>query len=223
MTTIPWYHKTTIYQIYPRSFYDSNGDGIGDLQGILQKLDYLHELGFETLWISPFFSSPQADFGYDISNYTDIAPEYGTMSDALQLIEEVHKRGMRIVFDMVMNHTSEEHPWFKESRSSRDNPKADWYLWRDKPNNWMSVTGGSGWHYAPERGQYYWASFLPFQPDLNYRNPEVKRTMLDVVRIWLGKGVDGFRLDIFNYIYKGAEFQNKPFSFKLIPSEEDYS
>ncbi|MFT3893818.1 MAG: alpha-amylase family glycosyl hydrolase [Anaerolineales bacterium] len=223
MTTLPWYHKTTIYQIYPRSFYDSNSDGIGDIQGILQKLDYLHGLGFESLWISPFFSSPQADFGYDISNYTDVAPEYGTLSDALQLIEEVHKRGMKIVFDMVMNHTSDQHPWFKESRSSRDNPKADWYLWRDKPNNWMSVTGGSGWHYAPERGQYFWASFLPFQPDLNYRNPEVKQTMLNTVRFWLGKGVDGFRLDIFNYIYKGEEFLNNPFSFKLIPTEEDYS
>ena len=167
MTPLPWYHKTSIYQIYPRSFYDSNGDGIGDLPGILQKLDYVRELGFETIWISPFFCSPQADFGYDISDYTDIAPEYGTMSDALQLIEEVHKRGMKIVFDMVMNHTSEEHPWFKESRSSRDNPKADWYIWRDplprgeglgvrvKPNNWQSMIGGSGWHYAKERGQYY--------------------------------------------------------------------
>jgi oligo-1,6-glucosidase/alpha-glucosidase len=134
MTPIPWYHKTTIYQIYPRSFYDSNADGIGDLHGIIQKLDYIHELGFETIWISPFFCSPQADFGYDISDYTDIAPEYGTMNDALQLIEEVHKRGMKIVFDMVMNHTSAEHPWFKESRSSRDNPKADWYIWRPPPS-----------------------------------------------------------------------------------------
>ncbi len=223
MITLPWYHKTTIYQIYPRSFYDSNGDGIGDLQGIIQKLDYLHELGAETLWISPFFSSPQADFGYDISNYTDIAPEYGTMSDALQLIGEIHKRGMRIVFDMVMNHTSDQHPWFKESRSSRNNPKSDWYLWRDKPNNWLSVTGGSGWHFAPERGQYFWATFLPFQPDLNYHNPEVKQTMLDMVRFWLGKGVDGFRLDIFNYIYKDAGFRDNPFSFKLLPTEEDYS
>ena len=207
----PWYHKTTIYQIYPRSFYDSNHDGIGDLKGILSKLDYLHELGFETLWISPFFSSPQADLGYDISNYTDIAPEYGTMDDALQLIEEVHKRGMRIVFDMVMNHTSIEHDWFRESRSSRNNPKANWYIWRDKPNNWKSMTGGSGWHYAKERGQYYWSSFLPMQPDLNYRNPEVKKTMFDIVRFWLGKGVDGFRLDIFNVIYKDAEFRDNPF------------
>ncbi|MGB8982851.1 MAG: alpha-glucosidase [Anaerolineales bacterium] len=221
MTFLPWYHKTTIYQIYPRSFYDSNADGIGDLQGIIQKLDYIHELGFETIWISPFFCSPQADFGYDISDYTDIAPEYGTLSDALQLIEEVHQRGMKIVFDMVMNHTSEEHPWFRESRSSRDNPKADWYIWRDKPNNWYSMIGGSGWHYAEERGQYYWSSFLPFQPDLNYRNPEVKRAMFDIVRFWLAKGVDGFRLDIFNVIYKDADFRDNPFSFSLVPTDEN--
>ncbi|MBK8784388.1 MAG: alpha-glucosidase [Anaerolineales bacterium] len=233
----PWYHKTTIYQIYPRSFFDSNRDGIGDLKGIILKLDYIHQLGFETLWISPFFSSPQADTGYDISSYTDIAPEYGSMDEALQLIDEVHQRGMKIVFDMVMNHTSIEHPWFKESRTSRNNPKSDWYIWRDshlpslgeglgvraKPNNWQSLTGGSGWHYSPERKQYFWSSFLPFQPDLNYRNPEVKKTMSDTVRFWLNKGVDGFRLDIFNVIYKNAEFRNNPFSFKLLPTEDDPS
>ena len=223
MTALPWYHKTTIYQIYPRSFFDSNHDGIGDIQGITQKLDYIKELGFESIWCSPFFASPQADFGYDISSYADIAPEYGTLNDALQLIAEVHKRGMKIVFDMVMNHTSNEHPWFKESRLSRANPKADWYLWRDRPNNWQSMTGGSGWHYAEERKQYYWASFLPFQPDLNYRNPEVKKTMLDIVRFWLGKGVDGFRLDIFNVIYKDAEFRNNPLTFELIPTETNPS
>lgn len=219
----PWYHKTTIYQIYPRSFYDSNGDGIGDLQGIIQKLDYIRNLGFETIWISPFFSSPQMDVGYDVADYQNISPEYGTMDDALQLIEEVHRRGMRVVFDMVMNHTSNEHPWFKESSTSRDNPKSDWYIWRDKPNNWQSMTGGSGWHYAPERGQYFWSSFLPFQPDLNYRNPEVKQAMLDIVRFWLAKGVDGFRLDIFNVIYKDAEFRNNPFLLKAIPTEDDPS
>lgn len=221
--TTPWYHKTTIYQIYPRSFYDTNGDGIGDLPGIIQKLDYIRDLGFETIWLSPFFASPQADFGYDISNYADVAPEYGTLRDALRLIEEVHKRGMRIIFDMVMNHTSSEHPWFRESRSSRDNPKADWYIWRDQPNNWHTLTVGSGWHYVPERGQYYWASFLPFQPDLNYRNSEVKGAMLDTVRFWLDKGVDGYRLDIFNAIYKDAQFRDNPFGFKLLPSEEDPS
>ena len=232
----PWYHKTSIYQIYPRSFFDSNNDGIGDLKGIIQKLDYIHELGFETLWISPFFPSPQADTGYDISSYTDIAPEYGTMNDVLQLIEEVHKRGMKVAFDMVMNHTSIEHPWFKESRTSRNNPKSDWYIWRDPhpspfrrgvrgevPNNWQSLTGGSGWHYSADRRQYYWSSFLPFQPDLNYRNPEVKQTMLDTVRFWLSKGVDGFRLDIFNVIYKDAEFRDNPFLLKLMPTEEDPS
>jgi alpha-glucosidase len=217
MPTKPWYHTTTIYQIYPRSFYDSSGDGIGDIPGIIQKLDYLKGLGFETLWCSPFFDSPQQDFGYDISNYTGIAPEYGTLEDARRLIEQVHRRGMRIVFDMVMNHTSSQHPWFKESRLSRDNPRADWYLWRDKPNNWQSVIGGNGWHYARERGQYYWASFLPFQPDLNYRNPEVKKTMFDVVRFWLDAGVDGFRLDIFNSIYKDPEYRDNPFSFQLLP------
>ena len=193
---------------------------IGDLPGIIQKLDYLKELGIETLWCSPFFNSPQQDFGYDISNYTGIAPEYGTMDDTHELIEQVHRRGMKIVFDMVMNHTSTEHPWFKESRLARANPKADWYLWRDKPNNWQSVIGGSGWHFAEERGQYYWASFLPFQPDLNYRNPEVKRTMFDIVRFWLGAGVDGFRLDIFNSIYKDAAYRDNPFSFQLLPKAD---
>lgn len=223
MTSLPWFHKTTIYQIYPRSFHDSDGDGIGDIQGIIQRLDYIQQLGFETIWISPFFASPQADTGYDISDYTDIAPEYGTMDDVAQLIEEVHRRGMRIVFDMVMNHTSIEHAWFKESRSSRDNPKADWYIWRDKPNNWNSMTGGNGWHYAEERGQYFWSTFLPFQPDLNYRTPQVKQAMLNIVRFWLDKGVDGFRLDIFNVIYKDAEFRDNPFSLKLLPTENDTS
>jgi alpha-glucosidase len=221
--TMPWYHKTSIYQIYPRSFYDSNADGIGDLQGIIQKLDHIQQLGFETIWISPFFSSPQADTGYDISDYTSIAPEYGTMDDVTQLIEEIHQRGMKVIFDMVMNHTSIEHRWFKESRSSRDNPKSGWYIWRDKPNNWQSMTGGSGWHYAEERGQYFWSSFLPFQPDLNYRHPAVKQAMFEVVRFWLGKGVDGFRLDIFNVIYKDANFRNNPFSLKLMPTEDDPS
>lgn len=220
---LPWYHKTTIYQIYPRSFKDSNGDGIGDLQGIIQKLDHLKDTGFESIWISPFFSSPQADFGYDVSDFLNISPDFGTMDDALQLINEIHKRGMKIIFDLVLNHTSDQHPWFKESRSSRSNPKADWYLWRDKPNNWQSMTGGSGWHYAKERGQYFWASFLPFQPDLNWHNPEVKKAMFDITRFWLGKGVDGFRLDIFNTIYKDADFRNNPFTFKFTPTPNDPS
>ena len=217
----PWYHTTTIYQIYPRSYYDSNGDGIGDIQGIIKKLDYIQSLGYETIWCSPFFKSPQKDFGYDISGYTEIAPEYGTLQDAEQLIAEVHKRGMKIVFDMVMNHTSDEHPWFKESASSRTNPKADWYLWQDKPNRWISQTRSKGWHYVKSRDQYYWASFLSFQPDLNYRNPDVKKAMFDAVKFWLSKGVDGFRLDMFNSIYKDAEYRNNAASRKEVSKHID--
>lgn len=215
-----WYQNTSIYQIYPRSFYDSNGDGIGDIQGIIQKLDYIKELGFETIWISPFYSSPQEDFGYDISDYYNIAPEYGTMKDAEQLIAEIHQRNMKVVFDMVMNHTSDKHHWFLESKKDKTNPKSDWYIWRDKPNNWKSIIGPNGWQYCEERNQYFYTSFLPFQPDLNYRNPEVKKAMFDVCRFWLQKGVDGFRLDIFNCIIKEKDFKNNPFSlFHIIPSE----
>jgi alpha-glucosidase len=223
-TGLPWWKTTTVYQVYPRSFSDSNGDGIGDLPGIVQKLDYLHGLGVETIWISPFFESPQADFGYDIRDHFSIAAEYGTLEDCRRLIDEVHARGMKIVFDMVLNHTSDQHPWFVESRSSRDNPRRDWYIWRDgkgQPNNWRSFLGGSGWHHDPTTEQWYWASFLPFQPDLNYRNPDVKHAMLDVVRHWLREGVDGLRLDLFNALFKDQAFTDNPFSFRLIPSEEN--
>jgi oligo-1,6-glucosidase/alpha-glucosidase len=221
----PWWHKTTIYQVYPRSYVDSNGDGIGDLQGILSRLDYIKDLGFETIWISPFFSSPQGDFGYDVSDYTSIAPEYGSLAETEELISEVHARGMRILFDLVLNHTSIQHPWFQESRSSRDNPKKDWYIWRDgrgnrPPNNWMAIPGGSGWHYEAARDQYYYTSFLPFQPDLNWRNLEVKNAMFDVVRFWLEKGVDGFRLDIFHAIYKDSSFRDNPLSIHFIPVDD---
>ncbi len=219
MTSSPWFHRTTIYQIYPRSFCDTNADGIGDIPGIIEKLDYIRDLGYETIWCSPFFKSPQGDFGYDISDYEDIAPEYGILDDALRLIQETRERGMRIIFDLVMNHTSDQHPWFLESRSSRDNPRADWYIWRDKPTNWQSYTRNRGWQYAPERKQYYWASFLPFQPDLNYRNPAVKAAMFDMVRFWLRKGVDGFRLDMFNSIYKDAKFWNNPVSSSFFPND----
>ncbi len=233
--TQPWWQTTTIYQIYPRSYADSNGDGIGDLRGIISKLDYLHDLGFETLWISPFFRSPQQDFGYDISDYLDVASEYGTMADVDELLREVHARGMRVLFDLVLNHTSIEHLWFQESRSSRGNPKRDWYLWRDgrppslftpwaqrgarPPNNWKAIPGGSGWHFDGGTGQWYFANFLEFQPDLNWRNPDVKRTMLEIVRFWLEKGVDGFRLDIFHSVYKDARFRDNPFSLHFIPRE----
>jgi oligo-1,6-glucosidase/alpha-glucosidase len=213
----------SVYQIYPRSFCDSNGDGIGDIPGIISKLDYIRSLGFDGIWCSPFFSSPQQDFGYDISDYKNIAPEYGTREDAIRLMDEVHRRGMFILLDLVMNHTSVEHPWFKASASGKNNEYSDWYIWRDKPNNWMSLTGGSGWHYQPERKQYYYASFLPFQPDLNYRNPEVKKHMLEIARYWLDLGADGFRLDIFNVIYKDASFRSNPFAFKAVPDENDPS
>ncbi|MFX0106813.1 MAG: alpha-glucosidase [Candidatus Hodarchaeota archaeon] len=225
---LPWWKKTTVYQIYPRSFKDTTGNGIGDIPGIISKLDYLQNLVIETIWISPFFASPQADHGYDVSDYRSIAPEYGTMSDCEQLIQEIHNRDMYVVFDMVLNHTSDQHSWFLESRSSRDNPKRDWYIWRDgkkpngkkPPNNWNAIVGGSGWHYDELTDQWYWAQFLPFQPDLNYRNPEVKREMFDTIRFWLDKGVDGFRLDIINTIYEDEQLRNNPFAFKLIPSEE---
>jgi oligo-1,6-glucosidase/alpha-glucosidase len=225
----PWWKRTSVYQIYPRSFADSNGDGIGDLRGVLGKLDYLQALGVETLWLSPFFQSPQADFGYDISDHYAIAPEYGTLADVRELLTQVHARGMKLVLDMVLNHTSAEHPWFLASRRDRADPRRDWYLWRDgarpggkaPPNNWRSMLGGSGWHFDEATGQWYFASFLPFQPDLNYRNPEVKAAMLGVVRHWLREGVDGLRLDIFNALFKDEAFQDNPFSFRPVPSESN--
>jgi oligo-1,6-glucosidase/alpha-glucosidase len=219
-----WWQKTTIYQIYPRSFKDSNDDGIGDIRGIISKLDYIKETGFETIWISPFFSSPQQDWGYDVSDYLNIAQEYGSHTDVEDLIQEVHLRGMRVLFDLVLNHTSDQHPWFQESRSSTTNPKRDWYIWRDSrgtrpPNNWRSITGSSGWNYDSKTDQWYYASFLPFQPDLNYRNPEVVNAIFDIARFWLDKGVDGFRLDIFHSLYKDEHFRNNPLSFQLIPKD----
>jgi oligo-1,6-glucosidase/alpha-glucosidase len=226
---VPWWQHTTVYQIYPRSFADGNGDGIGDLPGVLAKLDYLQALGVETLWLSPFFASPQRDFGYDVSDYYGVAPEYGSVADVARLIREVHARGMKIVFDLVLNHTSDEHPWFVASRRDRHDPKRSYYLWRAgrlpagkaPPNNWRSMLGGSGWHYDAATGEWYFASFLPFQPDLNYRNPEVKAAMLDVVRHWLAQGVDGFRLDIFNALYKDASFADNPFSPRPIPTADN--
>ncbi|MBL7778387.1 MAG: hypothetical protein JNK66_08860 [Chitinophagales bacterium] len=215
----PWYHHTSIYQIYPRSYYDTNADGIGDIHGIIQKLDYIKSMGFETVWVSPFFSSPQADFGYDVSDYQNIAPEYGTMADVEQLIKEVHQRGMKIVLDMVMNHTSIAHEWFKQDVQRKPDERGienDFYVWRDKPNNWKSMVSGSAWHYSKERGQYYYAAFLPFQPDLNYYNPAVKKAMLDNVKFWLQKGADGFRLDIFNSIYEDSLFRNNPASLNAL-------
>jgi len=223
------FRQTVVYQIYPRSFQDSNNDGIGDLRGIISKLDYLKEMGVETLWISPFFESPQADFGYDIKHFRKIAPEYGTLETVDSLISEVHQRGMRIIFDMVMNHTSDQHPWFKASSQPENNEYSDFYVWakgrgkngKRPPNNWKSMIGGKGWQYHPEKGMWYWACFLPFQPDLNYRNPAVRDSMFNNVKFWLDRGVDGFRLDIFNAIFEDKDQTNNPFSFRAIPNEKN--
>ena len=208
---------------------DSRGDGIGDLEGIISRLDYLQELGIETIWLSPFYTSPQQDIGYDISHYCDVSPEYGSLEVFDRLLVEVHKRKMKLVLDMVLNHTSIQHPWFRAAASSRDNPKRNWYVWRDgrkpggkaPPNNWRSMVGGSGWHYHRETKQWYWASFLSFQPDLNYRNPEVKQEMFKVLRFWLDRGVDGFRLDIIGAVYEDPYFRDNPFIWKLLPDEEN--
>lgn len=225
----PWWKTTTIYQVYPRSFYDASGDGIGDLRGILQKLDYLRDLGVETLWLSPFYQSPHVDAGYDISNYTKVCPDQGSLQDLRQLVDAAHERGMRVLADMVMNHTSDQHAWFRASRSGKTNPQRDWYIWRpgrqpngkEPPNNWRSILGPRGWQWDEATKEWYWASFLPCQPDLNYRNPDVRQAMLDVVRRWLAFGFDGFRLDIFHALFKDDSFADNPFSPRLLPSEED--
>lgn len=223
-----WWQKTVVYQIYPRSFRDRTGNGIGDLQGIIEKLDYLEDLGVETIWFSPFFESPQKDHGYDISNFRDIDPVYGTMNDFDKLLDSMHQRNMKMVLDLVLNHTSDEHPWFKESASSRDNPKRKWYIWADgkkpngrkPPNNWKALPGGSAWNYDKITEQWYYFHFLPFQPDLNYRNPEVKNEMFDVMRFWLDKGVDGFRLDILHSIYEDESLRDDEFSWHVFPSDK---
>lgn len=211
-----WWQSEIIYQIYPRSFKDSTGNGIGDLPGIIEKLDYLQELGITGVWISPIFPSPMADFGYDVSDYTGIHPLFGTMADFDRLLEEIHNRGMKLLLDFVPNHTSDQHPWFIESRKSRDSPKRDWYLWQDPaedggpPNNWLSEFGGSGWELDKKTGQYYYHAFLKEQPDLNWRNPEVQRAMLDVMLFWLDKGVDGFRVDVMWHMIKDDQFRDNP-------------
>jgi alpha-glucosidase len=212
-----WWQKGVIYQIYPRSFQDSNGDGIGDLPGITQRLDYLSDtLGVDAIWISPIYPSPMHDFGYDVADYTDIHPLFGSMADFDRLLEETHRRGMKLILDLVPNHTSDEHPWFIESRSSRDNPKRDWYIWLDPapdggpPNNWLSHFGGPAWTYDERTGQYYLHQFVKQQPDLNYRNPDVVAAMLNVMRFWLDRGVDGFRVDVIGLMMKDPLFRDEP-------------
>lgn len=210
-----WWKEAVCYQIYPRSFKDSNGDGIGDLQGIVSKLDYLKEFGVDVLWICPFFKSPNADNGYDISDYQDIMEEFGTMEDFEVLLEESHKRGLKVILDLVINHTSDEHPWFVESRSSKDNPKRDWYIWSDgkdgkEPNNWESIFSGSAWALDNDTNQYYMHLFHEKQPDLNWENKEVRHALYDMVNWWLDKGIDGFRVDAISHIKKRPGMPDLP-------------
>jgi alpha-glucosidase len=211
-----WWQHGVIYQIYPRSFQDANGDGIGDLKGITQRLDYLTWLGVDAIWLSPIFPSPMRDFGYDISDYTDIAPIFGSLADFDELLAAAHRRGLKLILDFVPNHTSDRHPWFQESRRERENACRDWYVWRDPapdggpPNNWLSEFGGSAWEYDAASGQYYYHAFLSEQPDLNWRNPALRDAMHDVLRFWLKRGVDGFRIDVLHHLIEDAGFRNNP-------------
>src|SRR4051812_12173352 len=211
-----WWAAGVLYQIYPRSFQDSNGDGIGDLQGIIRRLPYLRELGVDAIWLSPIFPSPMADFGYDIADYVGIEPIFGTLEDFDELVRAAHAGHLKVILDLVPNHTSDQHPWFIESRGSRHNPKRDWYLWRDPnpdggaPNNWMSEFGGSAWQYDEATGQYYYHAFLAQQPDLNWRNKHVREAIYDVMRFWLNKGVDGFRVDVIWHLIKDEQFRDNP-------------
>lgn len=220
-----WWQRGIIYQIYPRSFMDSDGDGVGDLPGILSRIDYLHELGVDAIWLSPIFPSPMADFGYDVADYTAIHPLFGTLGDFDRLLAAAHARGMKVMLDFVPNHSSDEHPWFVESRSSRENPKRDWYIWRDPapgggpPNNWMSYFGGSAWEYDPPTGQYYLHLFVDKQPDLNWRNPAVREAMLGAMRFWLDRGVDGFRIDVIWLMIKDDQFRDNPPNPEYQPSQ----
>jgi len=212
----PWWERGVVYQIYPRSYQDSNGDGVGDLAGIENRLDYLADLGIDAIWLSPIFPSPMADFGYDVADYTDVEPLFGTLADFDRLLNAAHARGLKLLLDFVPNHTSDRHPWFQESRSSRDNPKRDWYIWRDAkpdgspPNNWISDFGGPAWTWDEHTGQYYLRAFLPQQPDLNWRNPAVKAAMFDVLRFWFERGVDGFRIDVLWHIVKAEGLPDNP-------------
>ena len=207
MSSLKWWQKAVFYQIYPRSFADGNGDGIGDLPGIISKLDYLEKLGIDAIWLSPHYPSPQFDCGYDIADYTAVNPEYGTLEEFKQFLNGAHQRGIRVILDLVLNHTSDQHKWFIESRSNRLSSKRSWYIWKDSrnggpPNNWESVFGGSAWELDQNTGQYYYHYFFKEQPDLNWRNPEVKQAMFNSVRFWLKLGVDGFRLDALDTIFE---------------------
>lgn len=217
LSSSPWWQTGVIYQIYPRSYEDTSGNGIGDLAGIIDKLEYLSDtLGVDAVWLSPFYPSPMADFGYDVADYTDIHTMFGDLDTFDRLVKEAHQRGLRIIIDLVPNHSSDQHPWFIESLSSRDNPKRDWYVWADAkpdgspPNNWLSVFGGPAWEWDAHTGQYYLHSFLKEQPDLNWRNPEVKEAIFNVVRFWLDHDVDGFRIDVAHFIMKDPLMRDNP-------------
>ncbi len=206
----PWWQTGVIYQIYPRSFQDTNRDGVGDIKGVERRLDYLVDLGVDAIWISPIYPSPMADFGYDVANYREVDPLFGTLADFDDLLAMAHAQGLRILLDLVPNHTSDQHPWFIASRASLGNPKRDWYIWRDPgrdggpPNNWISDFGGSAWERDEATGQYYYHAFLKEQPDLNWRNRDVRNAMLRVIRFWLDRGVDGFRIDVLWHMVKAT-------------------
>src|SRR5215203_5687837 len=211
-----WWQTAVIYQVYPRSFQDSNGDGVGDLCGVTQRLPHLVELGVDAVWVSPIFRSPMADFGYDISDYTDIDPLFGQLHDFDELLTRAHSLGLKVILDLVPNHTSDQHPWFLESRSARNSAKRDWYLWHDgepngdPPNNWQSEFGGSAWQYDDSTAQFYYHAFLAAQPDLNWRNRQVRAAIYDVMRFWLRRGVDGFRVDVIWHLIKDDKFRDNP-------------
>ena len=213
---LDWWRGGVIYQIYPRSFQDSNGDGIGDLPGITQRLPYIASLGVDAIWISPFFTSPMKDFGYDVSDYCDVDPMFGTLADFDALMDRAHSLGLRVMIDLVLSHTSDQHPWFVESRQSRNNPRADWYVWADPkpdggpPNNWLSIFGGPAWQWDARRLQYYLHNFLTSQPDLNFHTPAVQDALLDATRFWLDRGVDGFRLDTINFYFADKALRDNP-------------
>jgi alpha-glucosidase len=220
----PWWKHAVIYEIYPRSFQDSNGDGVGDINGITSRLDYLHDLGIDAIWITPMYPSPLVDFGYDVADYTAIDPLYGTLADFDRLVSEAKKRGIRVIMDTVPNHTSDQHPWFKESRSSRTNPKRDWYIWRDgkpngePPNNWQSWFGHSAWKLDPTTNQYYYHHFYTEQPDLNWRNPAVRKAMYDTMRFWLDRGAAGYRLDAVSRLFEDPNLHDDP----ILPGKNAY-
>jgi alpha-glucosidase len=223
-----WWQTGVIYQIYPLSFCDSDGDGAGDIPGVLSRLDYLKWLGVDAVWFSPIFPSPMADWGYDVSHYTDIAPVFGNLEAFDVLLREAHQRGLKVLLDLVPNHTSSQHPWFLESRQSRNSAKRSWYIWKDAseqggaPNNWLSIFGGSAWEWDEITGQYYYHAFLKEQPDLNWRNPEVHAAMHLVLKFWLNRGVDGFRIDVIWHLIKDSLFRDNPVNPRYTPDQSPY-